>query len=78
MLEKRLKLIITFYNTAAAMAMEKVCISYNLPGRLIPLPREIDSGCGMVWCTATENRDELEKIAQNKNIEISGIYQLMI
>jgi hypothetical protein len=49
-----------------------------LPGRLIPLPREIDSGCGMAWCSSPEKSKELEQIAKEEGIEISGIYQLFI
>ncbi|MFO7886848.1 MAG: DUF3343 domain-containing protein [Eubacteriales bacterium] len=76
MIEKSLKLIITFQTTTAAIAMEKICLSNKLPGRLIPLPREIDSSCGMAWCAPPENRKELEQIAKEKEIKISGVYQL--
>jgi hypothetical protein len=78
MIEKSLKLIITFPTTTAAIAMEKICLSNKLPGRLIPLPREIDSGCGMAWCSSPEKSKELEQIAKEEGIEISGIYQLFI
>jgi len=47
MREKKLWLIITFHTTTAAMAMEAICAAKNLPGRLIPVPREITAGCGM-------------------------------
>ena len=40
MREKKLWLIITFHTTTAAMAMEAMCAAKNLPGRLIPVPRE--------------------------------------
>ncbi|MDO4556829.1 MAG: DUF3343 domain-containing protein, partial [Lachnospiraceae bacterium] len=26
--------------------MEKKCAEYSIPGRLIPVPREITAGCG--------------------------------
>ena len=38
---KTLKLVVTFHTTAAAMAMEALCKAQNLPGRLIPTPREL-------------------------------------
>ncbi len=78
MIEKSLKLIITFPTTTAAIAMEKACSSNKLPGRLIPLPREIDYGCGMAWCASPEKSKEFEQIAKEEGIEISGIYQLFI
>ena len=49
MREKKLWLIITFHTTTAAMAMESLCTEKGLPGRLIPVPREITAGCGMSW-----------------------------
>ena len=44
MREKKLWLIIAFHTTTAAMAMEAMCAAKNLPGRLIPVPREITAG----------------------------------
>ena len=43
MREKQLRLIVTFNTTTGAMAMEKVCKSENVPGRLIPVPRQIST-----------------------------------
>ena len=56
---KQLKLIVTFHTTTAAMAMERVCTAAGLPGRLIPVPREITAGCGLSWKAAPEERDQL-------------------
>ena len=50
MRSKTLKLVVTFHTTAAAMAMEALCKAQNLPGRLIPTPRELTADCGMAWC----------------------------
>jgi hypothetical protein len=49
MREKKLYKVITFHTTAAAMAMESFCEKRNIPGRLIPVPREISAGCGLAW-----------------------------
>lgn len=51
--------ILTFESTTQAMAAEKFCLEQNLPGRLIPIPREITAGCGLSWKTAPEARDEI-------------------
>ena len=59
---KTLKLVVTFHTTAAAMAMEALCKAQNLPGRLIPTPRELTADCGkrcgpwrtpIIWNTRT-------------------------
>ncbi len=49
MLKKSLSLIITFQETAQAMAAERHLEESRLPGRLIPVPREITAGCGLAW-----------------------------
>ena len=54
---KTLKLVITFHTTAAAMAMEEFCKEENVPGRLIPVPRELTADCGMAWCAPVEAAD---------------------
>ena len=59
MLKKKPALIITFTTTTQAMAMEKFCSQQNLPGRLIPVPREITAGCGLSWKAAPEDQARL-------------------
>ena len=49
MREKKPALIITFSTTTDAMGMEQFCGRNGLPGRLIPVPREISAGCGLAW-----------------------------
>ena len=59
MLKKKPTLIITFATTTQAMAMEKFCAERKLPGRLIPVPREITAGCGLSWKALPEEKDLL-------------------
>ena len=62
---KRPYIVLSFRATVDAMAWEKRCIAEqipgrlipmprelseaNIPGRLIPLPRELSAGCGLAW-----------------------------
>ena len=75
---KSLKLIVTFHTTTAAMAMERVCTAAGLPGRLIPVPREITAGCGMAWSAPPEAKGELEAFVQANNITTAGWYELIL
>lgn len=75
---KSLKLIVTFHTTTAAMAMERVCTAAGLPGRLIPVPREITAGCGMSWKAEPEDRAALEAFVAEKGITVAGWYELML
>ncbi len=75
---KTLKLVVTFHTTTAAMAMETACAAAGLPGRLIPVPREITAGCGMAWKAETADRPALENFTREKNITTAGWYELML
>lgn len=75
---KQLKLIVTFHTTTSAMAMEKVCMKSGVPGRLIPVPRDITASCGMSWCAPVEARSVIEKTVKQAGIETDGWYELMV
>lgn len=76
--EKKLWLIITFPTTTAAMAMEKMCMEKGLPGRLIPVPREISAGCGMSWRAPVEEKEQLLATAEQTNLPIENTYEIMM
>ena len=46
---KRPYIVLSFRATVDAMAWEKRCLAEHIPGRLIPLPRELSAGCGLAW-----------------------------
>jgi len=46
---KRPYIVLSFNATVDAIAWEKYCAEVNIPGRLIPLPRELSAGCGLAW-----------------------------
>lgn len=46
---KRPYIVLSFRTTVEAMAWEKHCEAERIPGRLIPLPRELSAGCGLAW-----------------------------
>ena len=65
MREKQLRLIVTFNTTTGVMAMEKACKSENIPGRLIPVPRQISAGCGLSWLCNKEDREKIESYCKS-------------
>ena len=75
---KTLKLVITFHTTAAAMAMEKFCKEENVPGRLIPVPRELTADCGMAWCAPVEAAAWLRTLAEARSLEYEGWQELLV
>ena len=69
-------IILSFARTTDAMAVEKYCMSNNLPGRLIPVPREITAGCGLAWKAAPEDEKLLVSELEKAGLEWSGLYHL--
>lgn len=78
MREKKPYKIITFRTTTAAMAMEKQCMAGGLPGRLIPVPREITAGCGLAWRISVEDYKEFEQQFREFPLEFERIEEISI
>lgn len=74
MREKKQALIITFSTTTDAMGMEKYCINHQLPGRLIPVPREITAGCGLAWKTAPEEKARFTEEMSNAGLQWAAMH----
>lgn len=78
MREKKEFYVITFATTTAALAMEKSCGDDGIPGRLIPVPREITAGCGLAWRIAVDEYDSYEMKIKDLGIDFEGIVRLWI
>lgn len=78
MIKREEKLVITFYTTTAAMAMEKVCKECGAAGRLIPVPGSISADCGLAWCAQNEREEELLALMVQHNISPQGIYHCLV
>ena len=78
MIKKTEKLVITFYTTTAAMAMEKLCKESGTDGRLIPVPGSISADCGLCWCAKNESEDALLDLMAASGISPQGIYHCLV
>ena len=78
MIEKKKKIIITFFTTTDAMNMEDVCKKCKADGRLIPVPGFITADCGLAWCADPESEAELTEIMHKNDIVCQEIYICMI
>ena len=77
MRKKELKLVITFDSTSDAMAYEAFCENGGIKGRLIPVPQIVSAGCGMAWCTDTDERDIMEKAVKDADVS-AQFYECMV
>ena len=78
MLQKKLCLVVTFDATAAAMAEEKYCLERGVPGRLIPVPREITAGCGLAWKAEVGQEEAVTAALEAAGIAYSGVHRVVI
>ncbi len=69
-------LVISFANVTEALAVERYCQANGLPGRIIPIPREITAGCGLAWKAAPEDREALSAALDREALKYSGIYTI--
>ena len=76
MAEKVIRLVVAFNTTTAAISMEKGCKEAGLEGRLIPVPRQISSSCGLAWMAPLESREALEGFTADKKIDTAGWYEI--
>lgn len=72
------KVVVTFHTTTQAIFMEECGKQENLPGRLIPVPRQISAGCGMAWCSPREESQNLSALIERNGIEVEGVYELLL
>ena len=76
MIQKIPRYLLTFYNTSGAIAVEKFCKEHALPGRLLPVPREISASCGLAWAVPLEQKGELAAVEAEFADEIEGKWSL--
>ena len=70
------QLVVTFSSTVQAMAWEDAAASAGLPGRLIPVPREVAAGCGLAYKAPPESRAALEALLTEHRLSIEKIILL--
>ncbi|PNV63532.1 hypothetical protein C0033_02380 [Clostridium sp. chh4-2] len=75
---KELKLVITFHTTAESIAMEKNCKAAGIPGRLIPVPRQISAGCGLAWAVPAEDGDTVKSFITETSLPFESMSEIFI
>lgn len=68
--------MITFNSPHLAMAAEKLC-EKSFTCRLIPLPTDIDAGCGLAMKILLADWDSIKKLLSDENLPINNIYKII-
>lgn len=74
MRKKESMLVVTFYTTAEAMAMEGICRKKEIPGKLFSAPRDLSADCGIAWKSPVSYQEAVEKAIQETSLEIHGLH----
>ncbi len=59
----------TFHTIADAMHMEQAAKKAGIEGRLIPVPRDLSSGCGISWASPPEEEERILQVIEKEKIE---------
>ena len=76
MRQKKSRCVFTFTTTSDAMALEAAAKEHGLPGRMIPVPSEIDAGCGFAWRCELEERDALLAGVAEYALAHEGVFEV--
>ena len=68
--------VVAFDTMSDAMAFEAAAAVHGIPGRVIPVPSEVNAGCGMAWSTPIDRREELEAAICAQALSFEGIYEV--
>lgn len=71
-------MIITFHTTAEAIAVEAASAEEGIPGRLIPVPRQLSAGCGLSWSMPPEWGSRVEDWLKEKGLSYEACKEYMI
>lgn len=68
--------VLLVYTTSAAVRGEKMAKQAGVPVKLIPVPRQFSSDCGLALRFEWAQRDALEAAMVAAGIEVAGIHRL--
>lgn len=76
--KKSPRVVVTFHTTTAAMKTEQAAREHDVPGRLIPVPREITAGCGLAWSAPIEAEEALRALLSDIGVTAQDFHHLTI
>lgn len=78
--ERTVRIVVSFSSTFDAMEAERLCQEAGVAGRIIPLPVEIDSECGLAWSMPADDDAVLAAFhaVTEGHLVPEGIHRLML
>jgi hypothetical protein len=68
--------VILFHTSSAALRAEKLLLKAGLPAKLIPVPREFSSDCGIALRFDWNHTERAQALLETARVEISSIHAM--
>lgn len=68
--------VILVYSTSHAMRIERLLNGANIECKLIPVPRQLSSDCGVCVRFLLADKEKVVKKLSDVKIEIQGIFEI--
>ena len=66
--------VILVYSTSHAMRIERILIAANIQCKLIPVPRQLSSDCGVCVRFYQDDKEKVMQKVVEAQVEIQGIF----
>lgn len=68
--------IVTFHTTQQPLVFEKNLIKEGINTKLMPVPRQVSSSCGIAARVDCKEKEKILSICNKNNIEIEGFHKV--
>ena len=68
--------VVLLYSTSAAIRAEKLTLGAGLKVKLIPVPRQLSSDCGISLRFEWDQAEVVRSVLEEKGMEIQGIHRI--
>jgi hypothetical protein len=68
--------VVLFYTTSAVLRAEKILKGAGIACKLIPVPRELSSNCGISLRFAWPQAEEIRGLLEGARVDMAGIHRL--
>lgn len=69
--------VVTFHTTQQPLVFEKALKKEGLNIKLMPVPRQVSSSCGIAARVDCENKEKIFTVCKEKDIEIEGFHKII-
>ena len=71
-----LYLIVSFYTSFDAFAFQEACTQFEIPGKLISIPRQISAGCGLAWQSKVCELECITNMIASEKLDIEALHEI--